>query len=227
MSQLRIARSETKAQRRRRLEAQRTSNEMRTAKLERTRHGGAHDDVALANIFYDLGLLTEFQRDRKQAFRLIPIRFQSRKVENLTIRSREFLLENFDLELVDDPESFHKLLHFNKGEIEDMNLQAEIAESSGQPRKVCKEVFEGLVHVVRSALKSDRRVRLPGLGIIRVKFSPAKPKRKGRNPSNGERMWFKAKPATNKVRFSVAKDLRVYADKKIPVVAPPQKKKKK
>lgn len=106
-----------------------------------------------------------------------------------------------------------------------MNIRAAIAEASGQKPKVVKQVYESLVDVVQENLKSDRRVRLPGLGILSIKFKPARPKRKGMNPFTKEMTTFKAKPASNKLKFRPAKDLKVFADK-LPKVEPKKKGKK-
>lgn len=127
------------------------------------------------------------------------------------------------MEQVEDSEG-RILLHFRQRGDEEMNLLSVVAAKAGQKRSAAKTFYEALVEVIQDGLQEDRRVRLPGLGIVKVKFSPAKPKRKGVNPFNGEKMTFKAKPACNKVKFTVAKDLRQFVDKKIKVVAPKKKK---
>jgi DNA-binding protein HU-beta len=221
---LRVA-SETPRQRRRRLKAQQATIQERTAKLERTRHGGAHDDVALANSFREIGI-NYLNLPREQAFKIVPERLEGKRVSSFSAKALDFLIENFNVERVDDSEG-RSLLHFKpqqQGE-EPMNLFSVLSEASGQPRKICREVYEGLVTTVQKELKENRRIRLPGLAIVRVKYSPAKPKRKGINPFTGEKAIFKAKSETNKIRVTPVKDLKVFAAKKIPVVAPRKKKK--
>ncbi len=46
---------------------------------------------------------------------------------------------------------------------------------------------------------------IPGLGKLVVRKTPARPKRKGRNPATGEEMMIPAKKAGQKLVFRVAK----------------------
>lgn len=106
-----------------------------------------------------------------------------------------------------------------------MNIRKAIAEASEQSPKIVRSVYDALVDVVQDSLKSDRKVRLPGLGIVSIKFKPARPKRKGKNPFTGEMTTFKAKPASNKLKFRPSKDLKEFVDK-LPKVEPKKKRKK-
>ena len=109
--------------------------------------------------------------------------------------------------------------------IKKLNIRKAIAEKSEQKPKVVREVYDALVDVVQDTLKSDRRVRLPGLGIVSIKFKPARPKRKGKNPFTGEMTTFKANPASNKLKFRPAKELKNFVDR-LPKVEPKKKRKK-
>lgn len=100
-----------------------------------------------------------------------------------------------------------------------MSIISNVAERCGQKRSVVKEVYSALVEEVAHSLKEDRRVRLPDLGIIGLKFRPARKKSKGISPFTKKEVVFKARPASNKLKFRFATDLRKLADK-LPAVAP-------
>lgn len=104
-----------------------------------------------------------------------------------------------------------------------MSIVSNIAERSGQKRSVVKEVYAALIEEVTHGLKHERRVRLPGFGIIGLKFRPARKKGKGISPFTKKEITYKARPASNKLKFRFAKDMRVFAEK-LPAV-PPKKKK--
>jgi len=220
--------TESKKERERRLAGQREHKELRSAKLERTRHKGAHDDVAIANIFRDLGI-DFLSVPRDQAFSLLKTRLEGRKVSTLSERGLTFLKENFDVEQVGDSDG-RTLLHFLEAQSEKeddppMRLYTQIGEEAGQPRKVVRVIFETFEKLVRAALKAERAVKIPGIGKLTVKYRAAKEKRKGINPFTKEKCWFKAKPASNRLRFRPAKQLKVYVGK-LAVVPPPKKHKK-
>lgn len=61
---------------------------------------------------------------------------------------------------------------------------------------------KALYAAIREALAQGEEVRLPGVGVLKVKTSPA---RTARNPRTGEPV---AVPARNHVRFSQAGELR-------------------
>lgn len=61
---------------------------------------------------------------------------------------------------------------------------------------------KALYAAIREALAQGEDVRLPGVGVLKVKTSPA---RTARNPRTGEAV---AVPARNHVRFSPAGELR-------------------
>jgi nucleoid DNA-binding protein len=96
-----------------------------------------------------------------------------------------------------------------------MSFFGDVAETAGQPRKVVVAVYDAVVEVIQDELKATRRVRIPKLGILKIKFSPARPKKKGINPFTKEEMMFKAKPASNKVRFNALASLKDYVARHI------------
>lgn len=188
----------------------------RERKVERQRRGGASDDTELVNLCRSLGI-DFYACPHGQIMTTIPEKLEGRRAELFKEPALSFLKENFNVEIV--RENSAERLHFtNPKKGDDMNLYSVLAEKTGQKRKLCKEVYEALVEATHEQLKAEGRMRLPELGIVRIKYNPAREKRKGTNPFTGEKNFtFKAKPASNKVKVSVAKALREYANEKIPV----------
>jgi DNA-binding protein HU-beta len=62
--------------------------------------------------------------------------------------------------------------------------------------------MKALYAVVREALAAGQDVRLPGLGVLKVREAAA---RSGRNPRTGEVVSI---PAGRRVRFSMAEEVR-------------------
>jgi DNA-binding protein HU-beta len=224
VQRIRVILPESIASREQRLAEQRAHKAFRSDKAFRTKRGGAKLDVELANLFRDFGL-DYMTLNRVDAFRQVPASIGGRRVDQYNDRALKFLRENFDVEQVEDSEG-RKLLQIKmlKGE-DPMRVFKDIAETAGVPRKQVQAVYEALVSQIRIGLKRERRFRLPGLGIVAIKFRKAREKRKGINPFTKEKVWFKAKPASNKLRFRPAKELKKFADK-LPVVAPKKKNKK-
>ena len=77
-----------------------------------------------------------------------------------------------------------------------------IADKAGVSKKEVKAVMEAFNSVVIGTLKSEKKVKLPGLGIFAVKHRKA---RMGRNPMTGEQIQI---PAKKVVKFRVAKDVK-------------------
>lgn len=77
-----------------------------------------------------------------------------------------------------------------------------VANASSVAKKDVKKVLEAFTDVVVSTLKSEKKVKLPGLGVFAVKDRPA---RMGRNPMTGEQIQI---PAKRVVKFRVAKDVK-------------------
>lgn len=213
---------ESAEQKERRLVTQKAGYEIRSERFAR-RRGGDKMDIESANSLADLGI-DFFTTSRAEVFKLVPQVCEGRKWANLSERALTFLQENYDVEQVVDSEG-RKLLHFKSGG--KMNLFTQVSEATeGIPRKKVKRVYEALISVIQDALKEDRRIRLPQLGILKVSYRKARPKRRGRNPATGEKMWFKAKEASNKLKFRPAKELKDFSDE-LEVVDPKKKKKKK
>lgn len=224
MQYLRIA-YETKEDREQRHFRNRQEKELRQAKLERTRRGGAHDDVELSNVFRELGIdyLKTPPDQLKTTVRLI---WEGKRTDRTTKRGLAFLKANYDAQVMNDIEG-RLVIHFSKSKQGgDMKLYNEIAELSGQPRKAVKAVYEALIKTIKHSLKHDRGIRLPDLGKISVRFRKAKPKREGMNPFTGKKQWFKAKDASNKIGFRPAKYFKQYVEEKVPVEEPKKKHKK-
>lgn len=74
------------------------------------------------------------------------------------------------------------------------------------PEKTRKEVVQRYLDNVRGDLQSEGRVRIPGIGVIRVKTKPA---RKARDAMIfGKPIHLKAKKEMKVVKLRVAKDLK-------------------
>lgn len=217
--------TESREDKQRRLEGQKRHKADRQAKLERTRHKGAQNDVELANIFRQFGL-NYLTQPKDELFRNVPLILEGRKYDHLKKDALDFLAENYNVQGLVLPDG-SKILHFKMSKKGDpMKLYSTLAERSGQTRKVVKAVYEALVTELHIGLKTERLFRLPEIGRVKVSYRPAKEKRRGRNPFTGKEGWFKAKDASNKLRFAAAKVLKTYVENKVPVIAPPKKKKK-
>ncbi|MGB8181722.1 MAG: HU family DNA-binding protein [Stellaceae bacterium] len=81
-------------------------------------------------------------------------------------------------------------------------LSAQLADRHELTKKQTEEVLNGLVDLIRTNLKKGVRIRIGGLGILRVRNRAA---RMGRNPKTGEPIQIKA---SKKVAFRAAKDLK-------------------
>ena len=78
-------------------------------------------------------------------------------------------------------------------------LVAKLAEPGDVSRKQVDELLNGLVDTIVKSVKKGESVKIPGLGIFRLRKMKA---RMGRNPQTGEAIKI---PARKKVGFSVAK----------------------
>lgn len=81
-------------------------------------------------------------------------------------------------------------------------LVAKLADSGGISRKQIDELLNGLVDTIVKSVKKGESVKIPGLGIFRLRKMKA---RMGRNPQTGEAIKI---PARKKVGFSVAKTFK-------------------
>ncbi|MGH8178514.1 MAG: HU family DNA-binding protein [Steroidobacter sp.] len=87
-------------------------------------------------------------------------------------------------------------------------ILAQISKDTGLAKKQVSDVFESLGGVVKKSLKGAGLFTLPGLLKMKVVKKPATKAREGVNPFTGEKMMFKAKPASKKVRIAALKSLK-------------------
>jgi len=214
-----------------RLAAARKNKEFRQEKAYRTRYKGAKNDVEAANLFLLLGI-NYFSTPKEQLAAIVREKFEGKRADAINVKAMDFLTDNFDA-LVELKDGFPPLIRFRPAEPEKeeetrpMKLYSQLAERSGQTRRVVREVYEALVLEARKALRTERLFKLPDLGRLKISYRPPKEKRRGINPFTGKKQWFKYKPASNKLRFAPAKVLKVFVAEKVEVVAPKKKKKHK
>jgi nucleoid DNA-binding protein len=85
---------------------------------------------------------------------------------------------------------------------------AQICKDTDLTRKQVTEVFESLNGVIRKSLRGAGVFTMPGLLKMKVVNKPATKEREGINPFTKEKMIFKAKPASKKVRVLPLKSLK-------------------
>ncbi len=83
-----------------------------------------------------------------------------------------------------------------------------ISKDTGLSRKQVGSVFDSLGGVIRKSLRGSGLFTMPGLMKLKVVKKPATKAREGVNPFTGEKMTFKAKPASKKVRVLPLKNLK-------------------
>jgi DNA-binding protein HU-beta len=81
-------------------------------------------------------------------------------------------------------------------------LVSKLADAGGMGRKQVDELMNSLVDTIVKSVKKGENVKIPGLGIFRLRKMKA---RMGRNPQTGEAIKI---PARKKVGFSVAKTFK-------------------
>jgi nucleoid DNA-binding protein len=87
-------------------------------------------------------------------------------------------------------------------------ILATISKDTELSRKQVGAVFDSLHTVIRKSLRSHGLVTLPGLLKLKVVKKPATKAREGINPFTKEKVMFKAKPASKKVRALPLKNLK-------------------
>ncbi|HKT74276.1 MAG TPA: HU family DNA-binding protein [Steroidobacteraceae bacterium] len=87
-------------------------------------------------------------------------------------------------------------------------VMTQISKDTGLSRKQVGGVFDSLSGVIKKSLRSNGLFTLPGLLKLKVVKKPATKAREGINPFTGEKMTFKAKPASKKVRVLPLKSLK-------------------
>ena len=85
---------------------------------------------------------------------------------------------------------------------------AQICEDTELSRKQVSAVFESLNGIIKKSLRGAGLFTLPGLLKMKVVKKPATKARVGINPFTKEKMTFKAKPASKKVRVLPLKTLK-------------------
>ncbi len=78
-------------------------------------------------------------------------------------------------------------------------LLVKLATAANISKKQADQVLESLVETAQKSVKKGEPVKIPGLGILRLRKMKA---RMGRNPQTGEAIKI---PARKKVGFTVAK----------------------
>ena len=84
----------------------------------------------------------------------------------------------------------------------------QICKDTELSRKQVAAVFESLNGIIKKSLRSGGLFTLPGLLKMKVVKKPATKARQGINPFTKEKMMFKAKPASKKVRVLPLKSLK-------------------
>ena len=87
-------------------------------------------------------------------------------------------------------------------------VYAHISKDTGLSRKQVDAVFDSLNGVIRKSLRGHGLFTVPGLMKLKVVAKKATKAREGVNPFTGEKMMFKAKPASKKVRVLALKNLK-------------------
>jgi nucleoid DNA-binding protein len=85
---------------------------------------------------------------------------------------------------------------------------AQICKDAELSRKQVAAVFESLGGIIKKSLRGSGMFTLPGLLRMKVVKKPATKEREGINPFTKEKMIFKAKPASKKVRVLALKSLK-------------------
>ena len=84
----------------------------------------------------------------------------------------------------------------------------QISKDTALSRKQVSSVFDSLSGVIKKSLRGNGLFTMPGLMKLKVVKKPATKQREGINPFTGEKMTFKAKPASKKVRVLPLKSLK-------------------
>jgi DNA-binding protein HU-beta len=91
-------------------------------------------------------------------------------------------------------------------------ILAQISKDTDLSRKQVSGVFDSLNTQIKKSLRSNGLFTIPGLLKLKVVKKPASKAREGVNPFTGEKMTFKAKPASKKVRALPLKNLKGFVN---------------
>ena len=97
-----------------------------------------------------------------------------------------------------------------KGAPTKSEIVSQICKDADLSRKQVAAVFESLNGIVKKSLRGAGTFTLPGLVKMKVVKKPATKAREGINPFTKEKMTFKAKPASKKVRILPLKSLKTF-----------------
>jgi DNA-binding protein HU-beta len=87
-------------------------------------------------------------------------------------------------------------------------IMAQICKDTELSRSDVAAVFDSLNGIIKKSLRGPGVFTLPGLLKMKVVKKPATKEREGVNPFTKEKMVFKAKPASKKVRVLPLKSLK-------------------
>ena len=91
-------------------------------------------------------------------------------------------------------------------------IVATICKDAELSRKQVAAVFESLNGIIKKSLRGPGLFTMPGLLKMKVVKKPATKAREGINPFTKEKMVFKAKPASKKVRVLPLKSLKAFVN---------------
>ena len=89
---------------------------------------------------------------------------------------------------------------------------AQICKDTDLSRKQVAAVFESLNGIIKKSLRGAGMFTMPGLLKMKVVKKPATKARQGINPFTKEKMMFKAKPVSKKVRVLPLKSLKAFVN---------------
>jgi len=134
---------------------------------------------------------------RKSACQCIPVCYFSRRI--ISWRCPRPQLQTF--------EEYGKMAK-KGGAPTKSEVLTQISKDTGLSRKQVGSVFDSLGGSIKKSLRSNGLFTVPGLMKLKVVKKPATKAREGVNPFTGEKMTFKAKPASKKVRVLPLKNLK-------------------
>lgn len=91
-------------------------------------------------------------------------------------------------------------------------ILANISKDTDLTKKQVGAVFDSLSATIKKSLRGHGMFTMPGLLKMKVVKKPATKAREGVNPFTGEKMMFKAKPASKKVRIAALKNLKEFVN---------------
>jgi DNA-binding protein HU-beta len=91
-------------------------------------------------------------------------------------------------------------------------ILGQISKDTELSRKQVGAVFDSLGDVIKKSLRAGGLFTLPGLLKLKVVKKPATKAREGINPFTKEKVMFKAKPASKKVRAIALKNLKSFVN---------------